>query len=348
MMTATLITILAKITAALNPTERWRAAGDFAEGGFITQRWLIITVVVILMILAGLLIVVSLKNRSSGQRTSKNRSFDDYADKRGLSRRERQILLYVANEAQLKETESIFALKDAFDRGSAVVIKKGLESGRAAEQNEQFRTELSYLSEKLGFGKPVASASSLSARTLSSRQIEVGKKLYITRRTNRKEDDIETTVMKNDDAELTVELTKPVSIVFGQVWRARYYFGTSVWEFDTSVISCTGNVLVLNHSDNVRFINRRRFLRVKVNRPALMAAFPFIQATPDPTTGAEIISPVRISHLARPLPTNRGSRCVPPNPGMSPRLISGCPSLAESAAMRMSQAITNSQPPPSA
>ena len=47
-------------------------------------------------------------------------------------------------------------------------------------------------------------------------------------------------------------------------------------------------------------------------------------------------------------PTSRGSRCVPPKPGMIPRLISGWPKLAENPARRTSQAIAISQPPPSA
>src|SRR4249919_341970 len=51
-------------------------------------------------------------------------------------------------------------------------------------------------------------------------------------------------------------------------------------------------------------------------------------------------------YCARPMPTRRGSRCVPPPPGMSPSLISGCPSVASSAATRMSQHIASSSPPP--
>ena len=47
-------------------------------------------------------------------------------------------------------------------------------------------------------------------------------------------------------------------------------------------------------------------------------------------------------------PTSRGSRCVPPKPGMIPSAISGWPKLAENAARRTSQAIAISQPPPSA
>jgi hypothetical protein len=58
-----------------------------------------------------------------------------------------------------------------------------------------------------------------------------------------------------------------------------YYFGASVWEFDTSVVSYDGDILILNHSDSVRFINRRRFLRVPVNMPAFIAPFPFEMTT---------------------------------------------------------------------
>jgi len=49
-------------------------------------------------------------------------------------------------------------------------------------------------------------------------------------------------------------------------------------------------------------------------------------------SAAEIILPVKISSLARLTPIARGSRCVPPKPGIRPRLISGRPNLAVSAA----------------
>ena len=57
---------------------------------------------------------------------------------------------------------------------------------------------------------------------------------------------------------------------------------------------------------------------------------------------------VRIMSIARALPMARGSRCVPPAPGMMPSLISGWPKRAESAAMMMSHIIASSQPPPRA
>ena len=44
------------------------------------------------------------------------------------------------------------------------------------------------------------------------------------------------------------------------------------------MVSCNGDVLVLNHSDELRFVNRRRFLRVPVDKPAFIAHFPFTRA----------------------------------------------------------------------
>ena len=52
--------------------------------------------------------------------------------------------------------------------------------------------------------------------------------------------------------------------------------------------------------------------------------------------------------MAKPTPQTRASRCVPPHPGMIPRLISGWPKWAFSEASRTSQASAISQPPPSA
>src|SRR5215468_9222531 len=58
--------------------------------------------------------------------------------------------------------------------------------------------------------------------------------------------------------------------------------------------------------------------------------------------------PVRIISRALPRPTRRGSRWVPPPPGMMARLISVRPSCLSSAAMRISQARASSRPPPRA
>ncbi len=262
---------------ALTPLERWGALRRF-DSSITTERWFVSIGVAAIAILTIALFVVTLHRRSKERRIS-DRLFVEYAEKRGLSERERQVLLGIAAQAGLKRCDSIFTLGNAFDRGAAKMIKESLARGQTTEESEQLKTELSFLREKLGFqNQPVLSTGTpVKPGKLNSRQIPIGKKLHIARRAGPSSDSIESTVTENNDAELVVKLIRPVKITFGELWCVRYYFGTSVWEFDTSVVSCDGNILVLNHSNDMRFINRRRFLRVPVQKPAFIARFPFVR-----------------------------------------------------------------------
>jgi len=220
-------------------------------------------------------------------RKSTGKSFEEYARQRGLSDRERQLLAIVANKAGLKRSESVFTMGSAFGLGAARVMEEGTGDEHAVEKGEELRTEISFLREKLGFGKKRSSSERLSSglSKVRTRQIPVGKKLYVTRRKARANVDIESTVVRNSDTELAVALSQAVKIVFGEMWCVRYYSGTSVWEFDTTVLSYDGDTLVLNHSDSVRFVNRRRFLRVPVCLRAFVAWFPFMSPFDEAVAG---------------------------------------------------------------
>ncbi len=264
---------------ALTPEQRWKAATGGFDTSFIVEHWFLLTAAALAIILAVLLLVVY-RNYIVQQRKMGNQLFIEYAEKSGLSERERQFLLDIAAKAGLKQIEAIFTMRSAFDHGAAIMIAESVARQQTSAQTEQLRAELSFLREKLGFQKRALDSVGLStkAKRLSSRQIPIGKTIHMARRTGRVSDSIESTVIENNDIELVVKLIKPVKIIFGEVWCARYYFGASVWEFDTSVISCNGDVLVLNHSDELRFVNRRRFLRVPVDKPAFIAHFPFTRA----------------------------------------------------------------------
>jgi hypothetical protein len=260
----------------LTPLERWEAIRKFDSYSVITERWFISVGLAAIVVLAVAFFVVTLYRRLQERRIS-DQLFVEYAEKRGLSERERQILLDIVSRAKLKRSEAIFTMSNAFDRGTARMTEKSLARGQTAEENEQLKTEVSFLREKLGFqNQPLSSISTaVKSRKLSSRQIPIGKKLHIACRTGPFSDSIESTVTENNNGELVVKLIRPVKITFGERWCVRYYFGASVWEFDTSVVSCDGDILVLNHSNDVRFVNRRRFLRVPVSKPAFIARFPF-------------------------------------------------------------------------
>lgn len=270
------------IFSALTPTERWKAATERSNSG-LNEQWFILTGVGVIIILTVLLLVVSY-NRITRERKVSGRLFFDLAEQRGLSGRERQILLKVAHKAGLKRKHAIFSMANSYDSGTQKMINECLAQ-QGAEESKWLRTELSFLREKLGFQKKSSSTTELplKLRRPSSRHILTGKKLYLTRRKSTELDEIESTVIKNDNMELTLKLTTPIESKLGELWRARYSFGTSVWEFDSSVVRCYDDIMVLNHSDEIRFISRRRFLRVQVNKPALIAHFPFSRTLPPNT-----------------------------------------------------------------
>lgn len=271
-ITVAIVDGLTTALLALTPVQRWQAARRF-NSSYIAQHWFVLIAAVALAVLLFMLFWVSY-NRRLEERRITNRLFVESADRRGLSPHERQILLQIADRTGVRQSNSIFTMEDAFDRGATELIGQGLIT-HTAEQTEQLRAELSFLREKLGFRPPTSVVSPARSKKASSRQIPVGKKLDITRRRTRGSTHIQCTVVKNDDISLAVQLATPVESKPREYWRVRYYFGASVWEFDTSVVGCDHDILVLNHSDNVRFINRRRFLRVSVNMPAWVAQFPF-------------------------------------------------------------------------
>ena len=264
------------IVLALTPIERWKAAGQQNTG--LTDHRFILTGVAVIIILTVLLLIVSY-NRITRERKVSGQLFFDFSEQRGLSGRERQILLKIAQKAGLKRNQAIFSIAGAFDSGAKKMIEECFTK-QGAEESKWLRTELSFLREKLCFQKKssISTGSPSKMKRPSSRHILTGKKLYITRRTSPDLDDsgdIESIVIKNDNMELTIQLTTPVESRLGELWRVRYSFGASVWEFDSSVVRCNDDILVLNHSDNIRFISRRRFLRVQVNKAAFIAQFPF-------------------------------------------------------------------------
>jgi len=277
MTTASVMTTgcLNGMVLAMTPLQRWRAAREF-DMNSAAERWFVLIGIVAMLTLAVLLFALSFK-RIRQERKASDHLFTEYARKRGLTLRERQMLLETARQAGLKRNEAIFTLGTAFDRGMAKIIEENLADQQATEESRQLKTELWSLREKLGFrNQPYAPDGSPTNTTKpSSRQIPVGKKVQLTRRKAQDSHDIESTVVENSHSELTLRLTKPVKVTFKEYWCVRYNSGPFVWEFDTSVVSYDGDRLVLNHSDGVRFVKRRRFLRVPVEMSALIASFPF-------------------------------------------------------------------------
>lgn len=259
---------------ALSPLERWEAAArGLNDGNLLTKTWFILAATAVLVFSIFLLWLVSRKQNKKQQEANSKHLFQELSERRGLSERESELLIQVAEKAGIEQKTAVFTIQEAFESGSSKLLEEAVAAEKEGESTEEIRSELFGLREKLGFQKPATA--STHSRKLSSRQIPAGRKVHLTRRKNRKSGEIESLVLENNDIELLVRATIPLRIVPGEKWRVRYYFGASVWEFDTTAIRSDSYNLYLNHSDNVRFINRRRFHRVPVSYPAYIAAFPF-------------------------------------------------------------------------
>jgi len=262
------------IVLGLTPTERWSAAREMSPDSA-AEPWLIVGTVIVLLVLLVLLVLVSYKRhlRSHGQTKE---IFTENAIRRGLGVRDRQILLAVVVRSGLHRTQDVFTAVDAFDRG-AIKLLSEYSGTRTPEEHDRLKAEVVRLREKLGFqiASPVRGAADLGRP--SSRDIPVGRWVLLMGGGLRETVRIRGKVKRNDEIELAIELPEPLESKVGEPWRARYFSGMSAWEFDTATVRCEGKKLILNHSDQVNLINRRRFPRVPVHGHALVAHLPFMK-----------------------------------------------------------------------
>jgi hypothetical protein len=205
-----------------------------------------------------------------------DRVFIELAGEKMLTLRECQILQRIAKRSGAARQEAVFTDRAAFERGAVQMIAHML-SDKESQKKQQLFTEVSLLREKIGFGRDYAALGANLSRSRSSRQIPAAKQVLLQPVPAEDTEPIEAIVDRNTDHELCVKLDSAIKVRLGGMWTVRYFSGASVWEFDTSVNSYDGTMLGLSHSDHVRFLNRRRFLRVPVTRRAMMAKFPFEQ-----------------------------------------------------------------------
>ena len=293
------------IVLGLTPIERWNAVSKYHNTAT-TNRWFVGAGIAAVIIIA-LLLLIRIYRRQKESQHSEGQLFDQHAKVKKLTDREYRMLLDIAIAAGLKQNESIFKLPSTFDRQAARMIEIST-AGEGTDQSRQLETDLSLLREKLDFHQYTSpdAISKINPDAQSTRQIPLKKKLYIKRNHRMTDGDLESTIVKNSPAGLTVEFRRPVEIVFGQPWICRYYSGSFVAEFETTVAKCSGHIVVLNHSNSIRRISRRKFLRVPVKKPAYVASFPFKKTPPTD------VNRFRIKNAATGKVSNSATECFEP------------------------------------
>lgn len=259
---------------AMTPTERWQAART-PDKGLLTNHWFILLCLVVMVALTGLLFWVSLRRVRQEHRAS-DQAFLDLAGEKSLTLRECQVLQMIAKHSGGARQETVFSDPAVFERGAVQLIEKSLV-GKAPSEEQRLIAEVSLLRQKIGIGKEHIALGAAQSRTMSSRQIPVAKRVTLQPMSGDQTPPIDAMVQGNTDRELCLQLDEAVKVTLTDLWTVRYVYGASIWQFDASVISYDGTILTLSHSHHVRYVNRRRFLRVPVTRRARVARFPFEQ-----------------------------------------------------------------------
>jgi len=259
--------------AKLTPIQRFEAARELSYSPSIS-RWFLISAGFVIVILVVLFVMVTFYRRKYEVRISQS-MFSDYAKQRGLSPKQKKLLFNIAGKAQVKRKEAIFNLPVEFERAVSRLITETLSS-EGTEKAVALRKELFEIRRKLGFDTYFTKSDTLlKPSKLNSRQLKEGKEVYLTSLKNSSIENIKAIISENTEMELKIKPSVLIDTSPGKRWRITYNFGAGIWEFDTTVFSTEPGLIAFNHSSEIRYVNRRRFLRTRVNSPALIANFPF-------------------------------------------------------------------------
>ena len=299
-MTSGIITMnVFGLLGAIN-SEKYAAIRRMTRANAENQVWFLVMMVSVALILSLLLVLFRRHNVEVAKQRSDKR-FHLYADNKGLVTEECSILSKITERADVSQKETIFNAMAVFNRGAAKLMKERFSSGLDLEDRRRLNRRISDIREKLGFKKKSYSygVRSRKSKGLSSRQIGVGKKLSMVLSSNKGQERVDAVVISNDDVEFVVRAEFPQLCRIGDTWSIHYHFGASIWEFDALMIDHNGDRISLNHSDNIRFINRRRFLRVEVDRPGLISLFPVFSEVVEDFSLPKF-NPARITEMSGP------------------------------------------------
>ena len=311
--------ILSESSNVLTQAQKLEALRNLGRGRTIfNEPWFITTgfCVVALLILI-LHFIRKYRDREIGYKQQKR--FIELADLRCLKSEEIKLLIEVTRRSGLKNSTAIFTMSEAFDNGASVLMQDFFSQEHDLEDRKKLYSLVVALKSKLGYEAKKSKLTSVNAsKGLSSKHVPVGKRVSLSPADKLDSGGIEAVVVESDNLVFHLQADYAVGSKPGDVWRIRYRFGSSVWQFNAVVMQCDEKDIVFNHSEKVRFINRRRFLRVEVAYPAKVALFDCLnEATEDDSLiltapefrdakiielsgpGLKIVSPIKVSQSQR-------------------------------------------------
>lgn len=268
--------LFGSVQTALKPIQRYYAMRDWPKySALYWNKWTILLLVSVIL-LAGGLVLVMRRERNRKRKLADQQDFDEMVHRCGLTAEDLKYFLPIVNRASLSRTSAIFTMPKAFEAGAARVMEEAFASQVSSQQRKTLILRINSIRRKLGFKDkstlfPVRRA---TGKGLSSRQIPVGKTVRVRLASRPLDTPIDAEVVDNNEFEFVIVPDSPLPALSGQKWSISYPSGSSMWEFDSIVVSIEPGKVAFSHSQQVRFVNRRRFLRVPVEKTALISPFP--------------------------------------------------------------------------
>ena len=296
-----LVEILLPLLGPVGPLQRIRGVGkSFSGGGKATSSttaWLV--VLGGCLVIGGIIGVFAwMQKREQGK--ARWKQFGQHASSAGLGDEERRLMLNVALGAGVKDPELVFTSEEVFERGLGNVERlAGGANGFGGSGMVMCRSCRFYqsLREKLGFVR--AEKKKAPAPTEASLgPLKPGMTLAVVRQQEPQDFEVTLTAAEKSGGELTVKSDEPVGGQAAESWMLRYSEESILWEFSARVVRVADGEFVLKPVSDVRGVDRRRFVRVPVDKAAQIAPFPFQKDNADPVPPE--FAPARLVQLAGP------------------------------------------------
>ena len=253
---------------AITPAERWRSTRptDMGPSGFGSIFMVAMAVLGVIV----LIVLALLARRFFSDQHASQVGFSERAEKAGLGEEETNLLTFAAKLGELRMPVNIVSTEAVFHKCMHLLMQCPRVADMSPADKKKILSVVNSAQIKLGFNEN---------STENIRQIPEGATVTLT--AEKLSEPMKASVVSAQGWELKTQANEEApNLPAGTTIRARYCQGGSVWEFETEVIYIDQRDMTFAHAKNIRFMNRRRFRRAKIDAPASLAPFPFMTAGP--------------------------------------------------------------------
>ena len=304
--------LLLPMAKRLTAVDRWSAVKN-PWSGFEGENW-VATAMGALVLLVGVT-VVGIVSYGYIQRRKWAKIFANDGRKKGLRENDLKLLRFMTSLVKMKNADAIYTAEDSFNQAAAQLMQNDRTIAMSPDMRAELVAQVSSMREKIGFAS--SSGESSGGNLISSRQIPVGAKVFIT--PQKYTEAVTGTIIETGEAEFAIETDEELTSISGDDCVVRHSIEASAWEFDTQIVRCEQRRVTLNHVQQARLINRRKFPRVRVDKSANVARFALFSE--DPKQEVPRFTPARLRQiggsgmllqveLQQPMPVTEGERVL--------------------------------------